>query len=753
MLLYFAGPLFNNTEKEFNKLLAKKIEALGVDVFLPQRDGVEKNKSPYNKMVREERRHKMFELDRDKIIESNIFLFVLDGRVPDEGACVELGIAYADKKLNNKNRLLVGLQTDIRAAFLDSKLNPMISVPLDYIAPNEKCLIESLKEFIFNYQNYCCSFEFYTLSFELKFMQPSEEIKSRLDIVDVIRDYIQLQQAGSNFRAKCPFHSEKTPSFMVSPEKQIWHCFGCGKGGDVLEFVKEIEGINFAETLRLLAPKSGVELKKQNFQEISKRNRLLDILEMCSKYYNRFLTESKTAENARKYLTERGVDNKVIVEWGIGYSPEGWDNVYSPLRKKGFHDNEIFEAGMSLKRSGSSGYYDRFRGRIMFPINDVNGNIVAFTARVSPEKEAREKMGKYINSPQTDVYNKSKILFGLDKAKLEIKNQGYAIIVEGQMDAITAHKYGFKNVVASSGTALTDEQIVLLKRFTNQIIIAFDMDNAGIQAAEKGITEAMKLGMMVKILSLPDGKDPDECIRKNLDGWRTAIKEAKYFMDYYFDKTFEGLNLDRIEDRDSIKTNLLPHVLKLPNEIEKDFWVKKISEKMGAEERSIRGELTKIFASQNKPTTFKVNTETKLRENKSDAQVLSREEKLSELVLSATLRNLSVFEYVINHIQVNELVGLSNIAIYKKLIFYYNNNINNHGLDKSSQDDLFDYFSFREWLLNEDKENGINQSNSLDRLVLLGEKEISSKEKENKQREINELLEEFKILSDELSSI
>ncbi|OGF28049.1 hypothetical protein A2331_03000 [Candidatus Falkowbacteria bacterium RIFOXYB2_FULL_34_18] len=153
MLLYFAGPLFNNTEKEFNKLLAKKIEALGVDVFLPQRDGVEKNKSPYNKMVREERRHKMFELDRDKIIESNIFLFVLDGRVPDEGACVELGIAYADKKLNNKNRLLVGLQTDIRAAFLDSKLNPMISVPLDYIAPNEKCLIESLKEFIFNYQN------------------------------------------------------------------------------------------------------------------------------------------------------------------------------------------------------------------------------------------------------------------------------------------------------------------------------------------------------------------------------------------------------------------------------------------------------------------------------------------------------------------------------------------------------------------------------------------------------------------------
>src|SRR3989339_137248 len=518
-------------------------------------------------------------------------------------------------------------------------------------------------------------------------MQPSEEIKSRLDIVDVIRDYIQLQQAGSNFRAKCPFHSEKTPSFMVSPEKQIWHCFGCGKGGDVLEFVKEIEGINFAETLRLLAPKAGVELKKQNFQEISKRNRLLDILEMCSKYYNRFLTESKTAENARKYLTERGVDNKVIVEWGIGYSPEGWDNVYSPLRKKGFHDNEIFEAGMSLKRSGSSGYYDRFRGRIMFPINDVNGNIVAFTARVSPEKEAREK-----------------------------------------------------------------------------------------------------LGMMVKILSLPDGKDPDECIRKNLDGWRTAIKEAKYFMDYYFDKTFEGLNLDRIEDRDSIKTNLLPHVLKLPNEIEKDFWVKKISEKMGAEERSIRGELTKIFASQNKPTTFKVNTETKLRENKSDAQVLSREEKLSELVLSATLRNLSVFEYVINHIQVNELVGLSNIAIYKKLIFYYNNNINNHGLDKSSQDDLFDYFSFREWLLNEDKENGINQSNSLDRLVLLGdkefsgleigvikentinaisflkrsyisgrmkiiEKEISSKEKENKQREINELLEEFKILSDELSSI
>ncbi|MCK5320853.1 DNA primase, partial [Candidatus Parcubacteria bacterium] len=265
-------------------------------------------------------------------------------------------------------------------------------------------------------------------------MQPSEEIKSRLDIVDVIREYIQLQAAGVNFRAKCPFHREKTPSFVVSPEKQIYHCFGCGEGGDIFSFVMKMEGIEFVEALRLLAPKAGVALKKQNPEAASKRNKILDMLDLSRRYYHKIFLGEASARNAREYIKKRALSADTIEEWQIGYSLDSWDTVGKLLRAKGYKENEIFVAGLIVKSNKSNRFYDRFRGRIMFPINDVNGNTVAFSARISPEKEAVEKMGKYINSPQTPVYDKSKILFGLDKAKLEIKKEDLAIVVEGQMD-------------------------------------------------------------------------------------------------------------------------------------------------------------------------------------------------------------------------------------------------------------------------------------------------------------------------------
>lgn len=345
-------------------------------------------------------------------------------------------------------------------------------------------------------------------------MSQSEEIKSKLDIVEVIREYIPVKAVGANFQALCPFHNEKSPSFVISPEKQIWHCFGCGRGGDVFAFVMEKEGLGFMEVLRLLAPKAGVVLQYENQQEYSERNRLLDILELAGKYYAHILS-TPIGREAREYLIKRGLSDENITEWQLGYSQDSWSGLYDflkarPLTGKKYTDEEILSAGLTVKKeaqnSGGRGYYDRFRDRIMFPIWNVNNNLIAFTARVNPNKEQTEKMGKYINSPQTKIYDKSRVLFGLNKAKSAIRQEDMAIVVEGQMDAISCHNHGFKNVVASSGTALTTEQVALIKRFTNNLALLFDMDAAGQMAADRGIKEALAQEMNLKIIVLSSGR-------------------------------------------------------------------------------------------------------------------------------------------------------------------------------------------------------------------------------------------------------
>jgi len=618
-------------------------------------------------------------------------------------------------------------------------------------------------------------------------LQPSDEIKTRLDIVDVIRDYIQLKAAGMNFRARCPFHREKTPSFMVSPEKQIWHCFGCGKGGDIFSFIQEIEGIDFAEALRMLALKAGVTLKRQDPKITSQRNRLLDILELSRKYYHKVLLEADQAKYAREYLKSRGLTEETIEEWQVGYSPNAWESICGFLKQRGFSENEIFLAGMSIKSNNRSGFYDRFRDRIMFPINDINGNTVAFSARVNPHKEAEEKMGKYINSPQTLIYDKSKILFGLDKAKMEIKAQDLAVLVEGQMDVITAHQNGFKNVVASSGTALTQEQTQLLKRFTQNIALAFDMDKAGSMAADRGIREASIAEMNIKVVELPEGKDPDECIKENREIWEKSVEKAKPMMQYNFDKVFFSLDLGKIEDRRKAAQKLLPIIYRIGNSIEQDYWLKVLSEKIDTKENLLR-ETLKSISIKDFPKKDYQNNEKEKAEN---TRLLSREEKLSELFLAILLKFNSLVEYSINQIQIDQVAGDENRLFYKNLIFYYNNIINDVFRSSSLESDegLIDYENYRNWLEQENenqKEN--NQLRLLDKLVILGDEEfynfqedqakkelinitlylkknylisrmreierlISQSEKDKNLDETKELLEEFKVLSDELKEL
>jgi DNA primase len=620
-------------------------------------------------------------------------------------------------------------------------------------------------------------------------MQPSEEIKSRLDIVDVIREYIQLKPAGVNFKAKCPFHREKTPSFMVSPEKQIWHCFGCGKGGDIFNFIMEIEGVSFVEALRILAPKAGVALKKQDPTLISTRNRLLDIMELARKYYNKFLLGSDQAKAAREYLARRGLDEETIIQWQIGYSPDEWERTSNFFKKQGYREKEIFQAGLSVKSEKGSRFYDRFRGRIMFPINDINGNTVAFSARVSPEKEGTEKMGKYINSPQTIIYDKSRILFGLDKAKLEIKRADLAILVEGQMDVITSHQHGFKNTVASSGTALTAEQINILKRYSPNIALAFDADEAGSLAADRGIREAMAAEMNIKVIIVPNGKDPDECIRKSPEVWHAAVTEAKPMMQYYFDKVFAKLDLTSPEGRREAAKALLPMIAKLGNRIEQDIWLQKLSEKIDVAESLLR------------ETISKTKPREQIRKITADAtppvakRTVSRNEKLSELFLALLLRFPVWLEYAVDRLLVDQVAGAVNQVIYKKLVFYYNNIIHSSTSAQEGKEGVFEFSAFKKWLcewgeknIEEGKVAIESQLSALNRLSFLGEKDfyglnaevakseiikiinflkkdyllkrmreiekmIAETEKAKNEKEAQNLMAELKVLHDELKEI
>lgn len=622
-------------------------------------------------------------------------------------------------------------------------------------------------------------------------MQPSDEIKSRLDIVDLIRGYIPVKAAGANFRARCPFHREKTPSLMISPEKQIWHCFGCGKGGDIFSFVMEMDGISFVEALRVLAPKAGVTLRRQDPKLASERNRLLDILEASKKYYHNYLKTNKKAAAARAYLKKRGLTEETIEEWQIGYSPDGWEEMLNFLKNKRFKENEIFLSGMIVKSSKGRGFYDRFRGRIMFPINDINGNTVAFSARVSPEKEAEEKMGKYINSPQTRIYDKIRILFGLDKAKMEIKNNDSAIIVEGQMDAISAHQHGYKNVIASSGTALTREQVALLKRYSANIALAFDMDAAGMMAADRGIQEAWRAEMNIKVIELPEGKDPDECIRKSPSLWERAVADAKPMMQYYFDLTFNDLDLSDVDNRRQAAKKLLPIIARLGSSIDKDFWLKRLSQKIDVAEDLLREALS---ASGGAKQQSRASGDSKEEDIKKEIKIAtSREEKLSELILSLALKFPELVEFIVNYVQSEHIVGQTNKLLYKNLIFYYNNIINSQYAISATDDvknNIFNFNEFRQWLLEEADTHILNnkansQLTALERLVFLGDKEyydlnigLAKEEARriglilkknyllNKQKELtkmigeaenskddiraNDLMKELKILSDEI---
>ncbi len=501
-----------------------------------------------------------------------------------------------------------------------------------------------------------------------------DEIKSRLDIVEVVREYIpNLKQAGSNWRALCPFHNEKTPSFMVSRDKQIWHCFGCGEGGDIFSFLMKIENLEFPETLKILAKKAGVILKYQDPSLTNQKTKILDILETAAKFFHHNLLNSKEATEARDYLlNKRGLKEETVEDFYLGFAPNSWDELFKFLLKKGFKGEEIFLAGLAVKKERGTGFYDRFRARIMFPIRDVHGHVVGFTGRLLPGDEKKEGVGgKYVNTPQTLVYNKSQVIYGLDKAKQAIRKENLAVLVEGNMDVIASHQAGITNVVASSGTALTAEQVKLLKRYSENLAISFDADSAGEAASRRGIDVALEQGATVKVIVLDPkiGKDPDEYIKKACQKWIEAISGAQLFMDYYFGYVLNKLDLNKVESKKEAAKILLKEISKLQNKIEQSHYLQKLGETLGVSEQVLRESL-QVAAKMLVPRS---NLQSVNKNTSSEKPPRDRNFLLSERLLSLAIKYPDNLPYIINHLSPETIRDASLQELYKNLILYYNN--------------------------------------------------------------------------------
>jgi DNA primase len=510
-----------------------------------------------------------------------------------------------------------------------------------------------------------------------------DEIKNRLDIVEIISEYIpNMKQAGGNWKALCPFHNEKTPSFMVSRDKQIWHCFGCGEGGDVISFVQKIENMEFPEALKILAKRAGVVLRYEEKSLTNQKTKILDILEAAAKFYHHNLLNSTEAAAAREYLfKKRGLIEETIEKFFLGFAPNSWDATIKFLRGKGYTEKDIFLAGLTVKKERGSGFYDRFRARIMFPIFDTHDNAVGFTARLMPEDEKKENAGgKYVNTPQTLVYDKSRVIYGLNFAKQEIKKENLTVMVEGNMDVIASHQSGAQNVVASSGTAMTVEQVNLLKRYSPNLAISFDADLAGNTAATRGIDVALREGINIKVIMLsPEiGKDPDDYIKKDPNLWREVIANSMAFMDYYIKKTLNSLDLRRVEDKKKAAQTLLFQLTKIPDKVEQTFYLEKLANILGVSEQVLRESMPQKKSA--------VENKVKLHENKNLFGEKNRAKLLAERFLALLLKYPQNLKYSVDYLEPFMLPDELFREIYKTLILYYNKAVDKDGISLISDE-------------------------------------------------------------------
>ena len=425
-------------------------------------------------------------------------------------------------------------------------------------------------------------------------MNPKDQIKQTLSILDVVSTYIRLERAGSQYKGRCPFHNEKTPSFFVSTDRGSYHCFGCGEHGDIFTFVEKMESVPFYEALMILADRAGVQLSSFRKEEKEKETHLITILSKASKHY---INNLENSIEAKKYLGERGLTDDTIKKFNIGFSlgnREGWVDIFSFLNKEGYTKEEMIGSGLVIKKENEDRYFDRFRGRVMFPIKNTFGNVVGFSGRILPLLE-NEKTAKYINSPETEVYHKSKILYGYDLAKKSIADKKEVILVEGPMDLIMSHQVGVENIVATSGTAITEDQIKILKRFSDKVLLSFDQDSAGDAAMKKCALLSLYGGLDVFVIpKKEDVKDiADLIINFGGEVWEDLISKREHLIEYITNDIFSKISETR-ERGQEIRKEVFPFLRALESDIDRAYFIKYLANKLEVEESNIVNDLKKI---------------------------------------------------------------------------------------------------------------------------------------------------------------
>lgn len=578
---------------------------------------------------------------------------------------------------------------------------------------------------------------------------PVEEIKKRIDIVDYIGSFITLKKAGRNFKAICPFHKEKTPSFIISPDRQIWHCFGaCNDGGDIFKFLMKWENITFVEALKELAKRAGVVLKKINFEDKiwKKKERFFQMNFLAAEFFSFLLNKEKYGEKAIDYLKQRNIKKETIKLFNLGYAPNSWNSLKLFLNKKGFQDSEIFENGLLVKGEKNN-FYDRFRGRLIFPIKDSRGNILGFSGRIL-DKEKNE--AKYINTPETPIYHKRETLFGIDLSKEAIKKENNVYIVEGEFDMIVPYQFGFKNFVAIKGTALTNEQLLLLKRYTERITLTLDADAAGLESTKRGIEEAERLDFDIRVVRITGGKDPDEAIKKDITLFKKDLKKSMPIYDFLIEEAKKRYPDETPFSKKKIADEVLPFIERINNPIVKSYYVKKIAQFLGVDEKSVEELILRIKKNKKqKIISFSKNQSLKTKD---------RELFLEKYLLSYLFQNddpFSLGEIIFKILSVEDFSFLSFQKILKIFLDYKNKekkfNLNDFVKNLASEikevfDEIYLYSSLDEGFLdNKNIEKLLFEikKNSLKRQI---KKILENKsDDENKNR--------LKILNEELKQV
>ncbi|MDP3953942.1 MAG: DNA primase, partial [bacterium] len=627
------------------------------------------------------------------------------------------------------------------------------------------------------------------------------KIKDRVDVVELVGSYLKLTKAGVNYKGRCPFHNEKTPSFFVNPERQIWHCFGCSKGGDVFGFVKDIEGVEFPEALRILAKRAGVDLEPaspeyKQFQ--SEKTRLYEISELSAKFFEKQLWQSNTGKKVLGYLKGRGASDDIIKKFRLGYAPETWDALVNFLVKSGYGEGELVNSGVAIKREttnykppayaeASAGRqatncYDRFRNRLMFPVCDLAGQVVGFSGRIfdQPVPTPRQQAGagtttsdfpqvrvepdknqnvvaKYINTPQTPIYDKSKILYGLDKARVDIRTKNRCLAVEGNMDVVMSHQAGVTNAIATSGTAMTAGHLKIIKRYTDNLDLCFDDDGAGEIATKRGVDLALGYGFNVGVVSIndPGVKDPADYVKKYGSKWVEHSGSSRPFMEFFFQKAAAGIDATTALGKKIITQKLLPMIKAIGSKVEQAHWISELAMEAKTGEDILYAELANISG----PQVFDGQDEEAPRPSNGLFKFKKYEEGIAEILslkpemADAVDLNLELWS--------NELKAvLSSFNIHDKTV-KIKNTASNTASNSKNNSEILRFRAGEIWAGFDDEALRLELVNLVckaklwdvqDRLVALSF-DIKEAEKSGNKDRLNQLIIKFSELSSQLSSI